>query len=131
MSRLIVEAVSQESKSSDLVWHLEIYVSVSHADSGKPVTGLTLENFRVCAFVGLILELKLHSASESEWETQDTEPSGCYRISITRKSESESAVQKWTKGEFYSFGIQARIFDKKSKVTDAGQTVVRVESLGT
>ncbi len=132
MSRLIVEAVSKEVKSIDVVWHIEIYVSVSLADTGKPVTGLSKSNFRVCSFTGKILEMNLHGAYESEWETQDTEPAGCYAISITRKQEKEgSSLEKWTKGEFYAFGIQARVRDKKTKKTNMGQTVVNVESLGT
>ena len=132
MARLIVEAVSREYTSFDTVWHLMLFVSVSRADDGSSVTGLKQDNFRICSSVGLVLDMKLHGGSEATWEPADTEPAGCYSLSITRKYETGGPpILEWVKGEFYPFGIQVRVRDRETKETHMGQTVVRIESLGT
>jgi len=48
MARFIVEAVSSEYQG-DVLETLPIGVSVSRADDGAPVTGLTADNFRITA----------------------------------------------------------------------------------
>jgi hypothetical protein len=126
MARLIVEAVSNETVSSDLVWHLQLYVSVSRADDGRPVTGLTQSNFRLCSSVGLVLDPKLSFGSESRWEPDDTELAGCYRLSINRNAEGA----KWTEGEYYAFGLQVIVNEDKVP-THFGQTVISILSQGT
>lgn len=126
MARLIVEAVSNETVGGDLVWHLQLYVSVSRADDGRPVTGLTLSNFRICSSVGLVLDPKLSLGSESRWEPGDSELSGCYRLSINRNAGGD----KWAKGEYYAFGLQV-IVNEGNVPTHFGQTVVSVLSQGT
>ena len=131
MARLIVEAVSREYKSADAAWRLTLFVSVSRADDGAPVTGLALSAFRICSPLGELLDLELLEGREACWEPDDTEPAGCYALDVRRKWEGGGTpVQPWTKGEFYSFGIQVRRHDEASGTTDRGQTVIRVESLG-
>ncbi len=131
MARLVVEAVSREYSTSDLVWHLQLFVSVSRADDGTPVTGLELDNFRVCSAIGGVLTVTLSGGYEGDWEPLDVEPAGCYSLSVTRKWEKRgAAIQEWTEGEFYSFGVQARVENKATGETDVGQGVVRIESLG-
>ena len=132
MARLLVEAISKESKSSgDIVYKLELYVSVSWADTGEPVTGLTSDNFKVCYPYGLAYELFVHGGYESKWEPEDNKLAGCYALEIgAKKALGEPGIKKWTEGEFYSFGIQARLPDRANKQVHYGQTVVRIQSLG-
>jgi|RhiMethySRZTD1v2_1073278.scaffolds.fasta_scaffold09804_5 hypothetical protein len=135
MARLIVNAVSNETRSSDLVNHLVLYVSVSHAKDGKPVTGLTDANFRVASSVGSVIQAVVQSAYEGRWEPDDQEPAGCYRLSVFR--DPTSPLGSWRQGECYAFGVQVRTFREVGKgrrkhavPADHGQTVVAVESFG-
>lgn len=126
MARLIVEAVTNESTGSDTVSHLLLFVSVSRADDGRPVTGLTKDNFRISSSIGLVIDPTLSSTlSEAKWEPGDSELSGCYRMSVLR-----GGGEKWTKGQLYAFGLQVRVNEGGSPV-HFGQTVVSVTSLGT
>jgi hypothetical protein len=124
MARLIVEAVPAEKKSG-LVGALEVYVSVSGADDGQPVTGLSQSNFRIAYTLGSIHNPAILPVSEANWEPDDNEPSGCYRLQIT----PHSTDPEWGTGERYAFGIQARVF-RNRRVIHFGQTVVSIESLG-
>lgn len=131
MSRLLVEAVSRERQFSDSWWQLALFVSVSRADDGTPVTGLELHQFRVCAPTGSILEFNLSGGYEAHWEPTDQELAGCYSLNVRYQWETKGpGLNEWTEGEFYPFGIQVRVPDKEAGVTHMGQTVVRVESLG-
>ena len=131
MARLIVEAVSGEHKTTDVVWELMLFVSVSRADDGRPVTGLDQENFRICSPVGSVLELKLLGGTEAQWEPTDQSPAGCYSLGIMRKWQSgDSPIFEWVKGEFYPFGIQVLVRDHQAAVIHMGQTVLQIESLG-
>jgi len=47
MTRLIVQAVTDEHRDIDDVGDLRLLISVSRANNGKPVTGLGLSNFRI------------------------------------------------------------------------------------
>jgi len=122
MARFVVHAVSAESVNSDSVGDLLIYVSVSRADNGKPVTGLTKDNFRS---TGSGLTLSIVTSLESKWGPAGTELAGCYELSVRNMDASA-----WIKGEYYSLGVQVRTFNRK-KVVGCGQTVVNVQSLGT
>jgi hypothetical protein len=128
MSRLIVSAVAAESTSADVVGDVLIYVSVSRADDGKPVTGLSIGNFRLASSIGLVIDTVITLCTESKWEPGDSEAAGCYELWISRTDKPDQ-IQKWGKGEYYQFGVQARTFQGKSPV-DFGQTVVNVQSLG-
>lgn len=125
MARLIVEAVTNESTSSDTVSHLLLFVSVSRADDGTPVTGLTKDNFRISSSIGVVIDPSISSFSEAKWEPGDSELSGCYRLSILR-----GGGQNWFKNELYAFGLQVRVNQGGSPV-HFGQTAVSVTSLGT
>ncbi|HVR99388.1 MAG TPA: hypothetical protein VMW27_22390 [Thermoanaerobaculia bacterium] len=126
MARLIVKAVPNETTGSDLVFNLQVYVSVSRADDGRPVTSLTKENFRISSSIGGVLDPKPSAVHERHWEPGDTELSGCYSLSISRGS----AGEKWFKGEYYAFGIQVTVNERNVPV-HFGQTVVSVLSQGT
>ena len=126
MARLVVSAVTRESEKSDS-WHrLLMYVSVSRAEDGSPVTGLEKRNFRITSNISLVVDPEVWSVHETEWEPGDTEPSGCYTIDIGRKD-------GWGPDQTYTFGVQARTFDGKDRgadVVDMGQTAVSIVSLG-
>ncbi|MFZ4507744.1 MAG: hypothetical protein ACOYON_08640 [Fimbriimonas sp.] len=124
MARLIVEAVSGETTGSDVVYTLVAYVSVSRADTGESVTGLTKANFRICSSIGLVMDPKVIQAYERKWEPEDNELSGVYAIHILRDLGTPFG-DNWTKGQNYGFGIQVRNGE------DIGQTVISLESLGT
>ena len=125
MARLLVEAVTRESTGD--AWHrLLIYVSVSRADDGSPVTGLTKRNFRITSNISLVVDPQVWSVHETAWEPGDKEPSGCYTIDIHR-------TDGWGPGQNYTLGVQARTFDGKGRdadVVDQGQTAVSVISTG-
>ena len=131
MARITVEAVSRESKGSDSVWELELFVSASWAEDGSPVTGLEAKNFRFASSVGLVRDIDVASVHETEWEPGDTRPAGCYSVSLRQRNEGSTTPVNFVKGEFYMFGLQVRLPDREEKVMHQGQTVVRVQSLGT
>jgi hypothetical protein len=133
MARLLVEAVGNEARSVDVVADILVYVSVSKADTGEPVTGLVKENFRICSSIGLAIDPAVSLVSESKWEPDDL--AGCYSLWIYRGQGGQ-----WAKGEFYAFGIQVNWRQKKrvkrngkthtEAILHQGQTVVSVESQG-
>jgi hypothetical protein len=129
MSRLIVEAVSGESKFIDIVFQLELFVSVCDAATGAPVSGLMLDNFRLCAPSGALFDTVIAAGTEAAWDGSKEERAGCYSLSISISKESSKTKREWIEGEYYPFGIQAFYTDDNGQ-THMGQTVVRVQSLG-
>ena len=129
MSRLIVEAVSGESKFIDVVFHLELFASVADADTGAPIGGLGLEHFRLCSPAGKVYDTSVATVTEALWEDGNAERSGCYAVGISISKDGGKQMLEWIEGEFYPFGIQVRYTDSHG-VAHAGQTVVRVQSLG-
>src|SRR5262245_11327424 len=123
MARLLVEAVSSEGGFMDDPWAAGVGVSVSRADDGTPVTGLSKENFRVASTEGWVDWAEY--VHEMKWETADIEPSGCYDVGIYK-----TPPQGLTLGVRYVFGIQVRTFitekGKRPLVVDQGQTIVEV-----
>lgn len=126
MGRLIIEAVSDESQSVDVIGDLLVYVAVSRADDGQPVTGLGKQSFRITSSIGTVIDPVITLVSESRWESPDAEPSGCYEVWIGRGGSGH-----WARGDFYAFGVQVRVFDGDGVAVDHGQTVVSILSLGT
>jgi hypothetical protein len=124
MARLVVEAQSSEWVTVDVVYEVLVAVSVSRADSGTPVTGLTTRNFRVAVPYGLVQDFKVVRVSEAKWEPEDVDLAGIYQLEIVM-----SPAEEFVKGERYVFGVQARTFDG-SAVVDRGQTVVELISMG-
>ena len=130
MTRLIVEAVSGETKFVDLRSRLELFVSVARAADGAPVTGLKAQDFRFCSPAGTVYGLTLEGGREATWEGTESEGTGCYSLSIAFKPESgRNPAREWMEGEFYPFGIQVR-FEDAAGAIHLGQTVVRIQSLG-
>jgi hypothetical protein len=130
MARLLVEAVSSEGGFLDDPWAVGVGVSVSRADDGTPVTGLTKENFRVASTEGWVDWAEY--VNEMKWEPTDAEPSGCYGVGIYKKP-----PQGLTLGNRYVFGIQVRTFSQQKGtgtgkrrppliVVDQGQTIIGV-----
>ncbi len=141
MGRLIISAVSNESRRVDVVGRLLVFVSVSQAADGQPVSGLSRENFRIVSAAGLVVDPTPALVSEVEWEAATGEFSGCYRLSInqSRSGGDESGqAPPWIPGESYAFGIQVRVLEAHEIdgqtvqiPVDFGQTVLQVTSLGT
>jgi hypothetical protein len=124
MARLVLTAVSSESTTGDTLTEIEVLVSVSRATNGKPVTGLTKDNFRVASSASLAV----NSCSERRWDPTNPAPTqrtGFYMLSI-----GQTPSAPFIKGEIYAFGIQVRTFKGKT-VIDSGQSVISMESLGT
>ncbi|MES1240427.1 MAG: hypothetical protein ABUT39_02305 [Acidobacteriota bacterium] len=126
MARLIVEAASDEG-GVDEVHEIMLLVSVSRADTGEPVTGLTAENFRVTSSAWGGMDYYHAVIKETKWDKDDIELSGCYLLSVKPYNPN---LGKYIKGEHYSFGVQVRTF-RGDVASDFGQTVIGLESLGT
>ncbi len=129
MSRLIVAAVSAESRIVDVAGRLVLFVSVSREDDGTPVAGLKLQHFRIAAPAGSVYGLRLESIEEAKWQGQQPEAAGCYSLSIALQGDANSGEREWIEGEFYAFAVQVR-FTAAGNQMHSGQTVVRIESLG-
>lgn len=129
MARLIVDAVSQESKSiHDDSYVLLLFVSVSHADTGAPLNGLGAEHFRVCSPLGAVFEMNILGSQEVDWEPADIEAAGCYSLRIVRKWAHTGELSEWNKLEYYCFGLQVHM-QAADGTAHYGQTALRVESL--
>lgn len=111
MSRLVVEAVSAEYVSDADVQGLWLFVSVSRASDGAPVTGLTQDNFRICSPLGAARDISIEEVGSAvTWEPADEEAAGCYSLSISYNwGPSGPSTADWIKGEFYPFGIQVLV----------------------
>jgi len=120
MPRLIVNAVPAETVSIDSIGDIAMYVSVSRADNGKPVTGLSEKNFQVGT---LGLDLRIATCAEIKYASNES--SGCYELDV-----AQADASPWSKGEYYQFVVQARVFKGKA-LTGCGQAAVNVQSLGT
>lgn len=127
MSRLIVDAVSAENTTVDVVGDLLICVSVSDGNTGEPVTGLTATNFRLASDIGGVSKITISLCTERMWEPTDTALAGVYELWVS--CNPPNTIEKWIPGEYYQFGVQAHI-TKGHKVISVGQTVVNVKSLG-
>ena len=129
MARLIVQAVSQESKSiHDDSYVLLLFVSVSHAGTGAPVKGLTAEQFRVCSPLGTVFEMNILGSQEVDWEPADIDAAGCYSLRIVRKWAHTGELSEWNRLESACFGLQVRVSGADG-VMDMGQTALRMESI--
>ena len=127
MARLLIEARTAEWTSGDVAYTLLIGVSVSRADDGTSVTGLTKENFRVASHIGLVKDFKVGAVYEWNWEPNDVQAAGCYQVEVIM-----TPAEEFSKGARYVFGIQVRTLGvgKPPKVIDTGQTMVELISVG-
>ncbi len=128
MSRLIVEAVSGESKFIDIVFHLELFVSVSDAKTGAPVSGLLPEHFRLCSPAGTLFDTAISASTEATWDRARVEGAGCYSLGISIAKDGGKQKLEWMESEYYPFGIQVHY--AANNEVHRGQAVVRVQSLG-
>jgi hypothetical protein len=128
MSRLVLEAVSGESKFTDILLQLDLFVTVSDAKTGTPVTGLRFEHFQVCSPAGKVFDIQISALNEAAWAGQN-EGSGCYSLGVSISKDGGNQRLEWIEGEYYPFGIQVRFTDERNELY-MGQTVVRVQSLG-
>lgn len=128
MSRLILQAVSGESKFTDVIFHLELFMSVSYADTGMPVSGLTAKHVRLCSPQGKLFDAHIAACNETTWD-RGGENAGCYTVSVSITKDGGKQMLEWLEGEYYPFGIQVRFTDSQSQ-THFGQTVTRIQSLG-
>lgn len=151
MARLIVEAASDE-KHDIQTPGLRVCVSVSRADTGQPVTGLTDKNFRITNInypVALpestpeqaVARDWVVSVLEKTWDPSDKEPSGVYDVRVNFPFDFHLVVHSFTAGETYAFGLQVRTFPSRGHgpggqgginlpgdPVDFGQTVVSLVS---
>jgi len=130
MARLVIDAVSGESKFVDIARHLELFVCVSDALTGVPISGLQPKHFRLCSPAGKVFGTKVEACTETTWEKGGNDSTGCYALSVVVTQEGSSKQLEWLEGEFYPFGIQVR-FSDDTKEVHMGLTVVRIQSLGT
>lgn len=129
MPRLIVDAVSGESKFIDIAYQLELFVTVCDATGGAPVSGLCDHHFRACAPAGALFDIAINGCTESNWDAESGEGTGCYSLSVSLSQGANAQPIPWLEGEFYPLGIQVRYADQNGE-SHMGQTVVRVQSLG-
>jgi hypothetical protein len=120
MARLIVEATPGREQATltegEMIWSLQVAVSVSRADDGSPVTGLAQESFRVSFMGGNAQDVALMGEfKEHEWEPQDVEGSGLYLLSLTPQGDITAYA-----GHRFTFCVQARTF-QGGQVVDQGQ----------
>ena len=128
MARLIVDAVSQESKSiHDDSFVLLLFASVSYSETGAPVKGLTAEHFRVCSPLGSVFEMNILGSQEVDWEPADTDAAGCYSLRIARKWAHTGELSEWNKLESACFGLQVCVPGPVGTM-HMGQTALRQES---
>ena len=118
MARLLLEGILKQRQG---LFGLIVDVSVSRADDGKPVTGLTHSNFRFAQTFGAGWDFVVSSVTEWKWVPGDkTDLAGCYEVSIEGKNQVLPDC----------LGIQVRTFSRaRSPVftqlaVDEGQTIV-------
>jgi hypothetical protein len=123
MARLAVEAISAERSNDSVPQTLRVFVSVSIADTGEPVTGLDQENFRV-TYLPNAEAGPVKSVVELMWtNTQDW--CGCYLLFL----------HGGIKHLVYRVGLQVLVFTPPQggvttpKPTHQGQTVFEIKSL--
>lgn len=143
MSRLIIEAVSNEPKTEGvlvpgLLPYLTLFVSVSRADDGLPVSGLKKAQFQLCQPNPIWIKKAPGNASLAiasifdvdeipVGATEQKERSGFYRIALNLKLKTGKA-QVFTEDTAYVFGLVVSDRNPTTKALDKGQTVVRLVS---
>jgi hypothetical protein len=109
--------------------HLELFVSVSDANTGAPISHLLPNHFKLCTPTGKLFDTAIAAGTEASWGHRNDQPSGCYSLGISISKDGDKQKLEWIEGEYYSFGIQVCFTDEHNE-THVGQTVVRVQSLG-
>src|SRR5262249_54097560 len=97
-----------------------LVVSVSRADDGSAVTGLTEDNFRVAWHAGDVADASLSgSFKEFGWEPADKEPSGLYQLTLQHEQAPNPGARV-----VYCIGV--RTFEANGGILDQGQGVIGV-----
>lgn len=143
MSRLIIEAVSNEPKKEDvlvpgLLPHLILFVAVSRADDGSPVSGLKKAQFQLCqpnpiwikkspgnASLAIVSIFKVDEIPVGT--TEQKERSGFYKIALNLKLKT-GKTGVFEENTAYVIGLEVSDRNPMTKALDKGQTVVRIES---
>lgn len=118
MSRLIIETVSGEPKTdkvfnSNFLPSLQLLVSVSQAEDGAPVTGLTKKNFQI---TNVVIPQIISIGAVADLAD------GFYRLTLKLKQGGKQVMFK--ENEPYFFGLRVKMANPRAQ----GQTVVRLIS---
>ena len=134
ITRLIVEAVSNEMIVTDSETKLSVTVSVSDSNYGEPTTGLTMDMLKITD-VGVSgpngnLRYKL-IVNERVWDPEDNVKSGVYDLTITAPifvtPGGFGPNINFQKGKPFAIGIQVIASPKAYNGYGAqGQTVVSI-----
>ncbi|HEY6137326.1 MAG TPA: hypothetical protein VI670_06135 [Thermoanaerobaculia bacterium] len=127
MARLLVEAVRNEpvlKVDSSGTGAMRFCLSVAESDTGRPVSRLVADHFRVMSTEKSNPPFKI-LVEERTWPGEEKPASGIYDLAIVGFGEGP----EWDKGRNYAFGIQVRRF-RGSAAIDFGQTVVSVMGVG-
>ena len=134
MARLIVEAISYEGNAVSYPGNSDapptprrVLVSVSRADTGAPVTGLTANDFRTSHRYGYSTSLSFDAESELEWHGGG--PSGAYvlEVHLLRNGQYED----WGPGNLFEFVLGVRVRDASADDDPEGpRTVPRRGEIG-
>jgi hypothetical protein len=141
MSRLIVEAVSNSRYNTNNA-HLNVLVSVTWADTGKPAIGLNGDHFRITninvnnneipsVFEGK--EIYGVQVSERKWNLTNEKGTGVYDITVAWFDLNIGGIQNmfFKTGQVFSFGLQVKTpVQGSSNKTDFGQTVISLTNRG-
>lgn len=134
MARLIVEAVSYEGNAASYPGNSDapptprrVLVSVSRADTGAPVHGLTVDDFRTSHRHGSNTSLSFSAQSELTWT--DGRPAGAYMLEV--RLQRNGAYEAWAPGTLFEFVLGVRVRDTSGD-DDAGEpeTVRRGGEIG-
>ena len=136
MARLIVEAVRNEEllmENTAGTPKIAFLVSVSDATTGRPVSQLKPEEFRLVAPLTLPTGWKWVWTVTELPSTPSGSLSGIYRLNVTAMPPSGGPLLGWSfeGGVNYAFGIRVvRPSDPTLRAEDFGQTVVSVMGYG-
>lgn len=135
MARLIVEAVRNEEllkEGTAGTVKVAFLVSVSDATTGRPVSQLKAEEFRLVAPLTLPTGWKWTWTVTELTSAPSGSPSGIYRLNVTAMPSSSNLIGWMFEGGVnYAFGIGVvRPSDPNLRAEDFGQTVVSVMGYG-
>jgi hypothetical protein len=97
-----------------------VVVSITRADDGAPVTGLTEDNFRIAWHAGDVADAALSgNFQELAWEPGDKEPAGFYQLTLQHEQPPNPGARV-----VYCVGV--RVVGPDGGIADQGQGVIGV-----
>ena len=133
MARLIVEAVSYEGNAVSYPGNQDapptprrVLVSVSHADTGAPVHGLTVNDFRTSHRYGSDTSLEFSAGNEMKW--MDGRPSGAYELRV--RLQRDGVYEEWKPGNLFEFVLGVRVRDTSDDEPEGTRIVRRGGEIG-